>query len=227
MQYGEFWILETAVDWHVPFCYVDGPREFLQAQWNKPWHAMPRSTLLNTFERLQLSREIAVWDENGDEMTLTRAELNDEIEARERGPNVKAYGLTPKGGARWERFAKADWNRYHSYEWDIDNEDVLEIATTSHEVTERAFRYIVPWCDFRIFPETVERRTLHPWSVTYWKSLRIGYSVRFKCVEDRDGMITQTFSGMSDTEIRARFAAVHSEYEYFSDWYVKHPETPC
>ena len=116
MEYGEFWLLEKAIGLWVPFRFVGGLRESLESQWNNPWHGMDRERLLDTLERLQTAGDIVIFDENDHTVVLSRNQFNEELTSGQRPPHAKVYGLTAKGGARWETFAKADWNRYHSFE---------------------------------------------------------------------------------------------------------------
>ena len=142
MEYGEFWILEGAVDCHVALRFVDGPRKFLEGHWNRAWHALDRTGVLDLLERLQAANAIVVLDEDDQPIVLSRDEFNREIERRRDDPQAFArrYALTPSGGARWETFAEADWDRYHSYEWDPDGDDeidLLEIAATTPQAAQQ------------------------------------------------------------------------------------------
>lgn len=211
MEYGEFWILESALTACVPFRFVYGPRKFLESQWNKPWHALRLPLLLDTFERLLLSCEIEVLNEKGDVVLLSRTELGEAIATADCGPNAKAYGLTSEGGTRWELFAEPDWSRYHARVWNDDDGDHLEVVAASPKVAERAFQYEVRCHGLRVIPETIERRTLHPWCATYWKTIQFGYSVR---------------SEVEQLECGSHVSEFGRDYEYFHDWYAKHPDTP-
>ena len=230
MEYGEYAILELAVEFGIPLCIVAGPRELYEAQWAKPWHGLEHSQLLDIFEKLALTGDIFIRDSNWDAINLSRSELNVEFETRRPHSERTYYGLTPQGGMRWEQFSKADWSRYHSWEWDDEGEGVLEIAALTSETAERASRYVGPFNELRIFVETLERRTLQPWMATYWKSFEVGHAVRFKCEYFDEDEIDQAwhhyFPGLTDAQMRQAYACVHQDYEYFSGWYTKHPDTP-
>jgi len=220
MKYAEFWILETAVKFGVPFSRIVGPRDGIEAQWNKPYHNLSRSDMLNLLDRLARDGDIVATDDgdivatdDGDsEFIPDRQQIESWLVYDHPGETKRWYHLTPQGGERWERFSCADWDRYHSFEWNWEEENVLEIAATTRENSERAFRYVVPWNSLRVFPESVGRPIRHPWSATYWKTLEVGYAVRFKC---------EYVSEVDDSH-----PLVRVDYDYFDEWYAKHPDTP-
>ncbi len=142
------------------------------------------------------------------------------------------YYLTPQGGERWARFSKANWDRYHSFEWDWHVEDLLEVAATTPEAAERVYRYVPVWNELHVLPETLNRSTLCPWAATYWKTLPVGYSVRFRCdyleemFKDLDDIPAYFFGNLSEAGMREAYTRVRREFEYFHHWYLQHPERP-
>jgi hypothetical protein len=230
MEYGEYWILEAAVECYIPFRLVDGPRQHLEQRFYKPWHHLDRKGLLDVFTSLIAARDITVHDWDGDDFTelnISREELNREFDQ----PAAKigrVYGLTAKGGARWERFAEADWNRYYQWETDPENEDYLEVSASTQETAERAFWYVLREHLYRAEPGMITRRPVSPWEATYWKTLDHGFMVRTKCQEfsDYEEAWSHFERGMSDSEINAERARVHSEYLFFHHWYKPHPNMP-
>jgi hypothetical protein len=228
MDYAEFWVLETAVEWGVPFSRVVGPRAAIAAQWNKPYHDLPRTDMLNLLDGLARNGDIVAGEDFQTRFTPSRKQIDEWLIYGDPRKFRRWYYLTPQGGERWERFSNADWERYHSFEWDCNAEDVLEVAATSPEGAERAYRYVAPWNELRVFPETLEHHTLRPWAATYWKTLPVGYSARFRChyFEDEDAMKAHFFGGMSETDIQDAQARVRREYDHFSNWYTAHPQTP-
>jgi hypothetical protein len=226
MDYGEYWFLEIAVDAGIPIPFVDGSPEYLQSQWNLPWHELNRSQVLDVLERLQAAGDIEVRGDDQRPMILSREEFNQEIQLRRRGLGAKFYWLTTRGGARWEHLTQADWDRYHSYDWDPNEDDVLEIGCTSPETAERAFQYVAPWSQyFRVIAESVSRRKVMPWQATYWKTLDVGYVVRFRCekFDDYQSWFDSSYGGMSHEEFETAAKHVVAEADYFRRWYTPHP----
>jgi hypothetical protein len=226
MDYGEYWFLEIAIDGGIPFRFVDGSPRYLQEQWNLPWHELNRSQVLDVLERLQSAGDIAIRDEDNRPIGLSRDEMNEEIESRRRGPDVKMYWLTPQGGARWEQFTQANWDCYHSWDWDPDEDDVLEIGCISPDAVERAFQYVAPWNQyFRVIADSVSRRKDMPWQATYWKTIDVGYIIRFRCelFADYQSWFDSFYGGMPPEEIEAAAKHVATEAEFFRWWYTPHP----
>ena len=62
MDYAEFWVLETAVEAGIPFSRLIGPRASIEAQWNKPYHNLPRSSMLNLLDGLTRNGDIVAGD---------------------------------------------------------------------------------------------------------------------------------------------------------------------
>jgi len=226
MEYGEFWILETAVWGGVPFCCIVGRQSEIEARWNKPYHHLSRAEALDLLDRLARDGDIVASDDSDTEFTPSRQQVDSWLVYAHPRDAKHWYRLTPQGGARWERFARADWDRFHSFEWDWEEDDVLEVGATTPEMAERVYRYVVPWNGLRVFPETVERRVARPWTPLYWKTLPVGYCGRLKCrySEEDDEMSGHPILGMSAEEMRQ--TPLFREYEYFQDWYARHPDTP-
>src|SRR5882724_8233850 len=101
MDYGEYWLLELAIDGYIPLSAVNGSPHFLESQWARPWHKLARSDLVELLFWLQSAGSIEALDAGRRVISLSRDEFDREIESRRRRDGAKYYRLTEKGGARW------------------------------------------------------------------------------------------------------------------------------
>jgi hypothetical protein len=83
------------------------------------------------------------------------------------------FALTRDGGAAWEAFARPDWSRFIDARADGTDAEVIcaDRARLDAFVASRWQAWI---------PAGAERRDeLRPWAATYWKTLPVGYRVRY------------------------------------------------
>ncbi len=100
-----------------------------------------------------------------------------QIEAGVRGDTPIEYGLTQKGGARWEHLTNADWKRYliDCYYWS-DDMPVSTVTIISQD--ENLVKQYLAFAKRQtaIFIDRSEKwKTLSPWQATYWKVLPVGH----------------------------------------------------
>ena len=224
MNYAEFWILETAVEYGVPLSLIHGPIASVEAQWNKPFHGQTRDELITSLVALVDQGDIVVADEIRDVCLSTHSEIDECLQWKRFHPSA-TYRLTPQGGARWEKFAAPDWACFHSYDWDQHNEEFLEIGALTPQIAQRAFEYSAAWNGLDVDSETLHHRSISPWQATYWKSFEHGHIIRFKCSSTaQNDFHRQRMKNWSDGDICRVMVHVHSEYRYFANWYSPHPE---
>ncbi len=234
MDYGEYWLLETALELPVPFCLVpedSRTREMCyNGQWNKRPHMLSEDQLVETFLQLFASGDITGFDKKRPECIPSRTELESAFADDIR--NLQCYKLTPKGGARWEEFAEADWNRYYSFDWEGPEPEHIEIATASEQDTERAFLFLLKDQEVEPIAGTEIRTQLSPWQATYWKTLPRGFSLSFRHLPrlwddpERERRNEQYEQQYSPEEKRQQRAKRKAERLYWKRWYKKHPDTP-
>ncbi len=100
------------------------------------------------------------------------------------GPYSGYFGLTVRGGRRWESLTNPRWENYVSRWTDADlSESGIETRDRglALEVLQ-AWPYLT-WGDL-ILPGTEQWRVERPWKPTYWKELELGYIVEFRTKRD-------------------------------------------
>ncbi|WP_147445370.1 hypothetical protein [Corallococcus aberystwythensis] len=86
------------------------------------------------------------------------------------------YGLTSEGGAAWESMTRADWSRY-SKGWSDGEEHCLEAG--GHELAEEEFARWSSQPSRVLVPGSAVWKVMQPWSATYWKTVPLGFQVRY------------------------------------------------
>jgi hypothetical protein len=203
----EYWVLETAVEDFVPLSTIWGESQYLKARWNKRAHSCSRNGLVGLLLRLARAGDIVFIDENLKECGMSEEKLIVQLESVDWTPEDKYYGLTLQGGERWEQSVTLDWSRYYSFERTGDLGEYCEIASSSPSMANRAFQYVVHSLKLCVDESSVKRDMLSPWHATYWKTLKVGASIRFE--EDN-----QEFKETKDA--RNLFA----EELFFRYWYT-------
>jgi hypothetical protein len=221
MNFAEFWILESAIEFRIPLSRLVGPPADAQCLWNKPYHGCSRTEMTDLLTGLLAEGDIVVSVGEEEVQNPTRAQIHDWLSWRRPQTHDPYCSLTTQGGERWAKFSNADWTRHHTYEWDWDFDDYLEIGALTSAIADRAFGYVPDWNELRVFPETITRREQARWNATYWKVFPIGHVIRFK---------TEYLSRPATCEVSLirdfRDRQVYAEYEHFSKWYECHPDTP-
>ncbi|MEH2350644.1 MAG: hypothetical protein V7K55_22105 [Nostoc sp.] len=100
----------------------------------------------------------------------------DEIQANLNGELPADYYLTPQGGAKWEALAHPNWNQFYS---GFFSDNSGEIIGTQRPMVEKLLA-IDCFMDHKHIPGSEVWEVLEPWEVTYWKTLKKGYSVCYK-----------------------------------------------
>ncbi len=213
MDYGEYWLLETAADGGVPLTRAWGTPRSLKAQWNKRPHEMSLGEVVETLVRLFrdgdiLAREMLVGRDADADAVAVRddsfvptpkeivAGLTYSSKRTQRGVGLY-YLLTPSGGKRWETHARADWRRFFRSETrEIDTGASDESMSCRHEImtvwaADRArIDYLVDaawrwWPDIEYDPGAISVAEVAPWQATYWKTLPRAWRAEFpiRCVD--------------------------------------------
>jgi hypothetical protein len=183
----------------------------IERLFNKPGHGLARADLLELPDRLFRAGDIVATSKAGTQFTPTAAQIEAEVKDRpfnQRNQSV-CYGLTPKGGARWEMAARADWARYIA-DWRtvtdhlFDGKPVesVEIVTPDRGRLNEYLSLLRAHFD-DVLPRSEEWDVLRPWHATYWKRLPLAHRVRFRSVErtmppPRERNLSRLLSQMSE-----------------------------
>jgi hypothetical protein len=241
IEFGEYWLLETAVTGRVPFNFIDCPPRALIAQWNKQPHGLSKEQLIATLHRLFQAGDISAWVDEcrildgkpeerflRDNYTPSLEEIErafrwDEPENHQYVPRY-AYSLTAQGGQRWEEIARPDWSRFH--ELDYIGEDAptgLIVTAGSLARAEEVLQSDFPRYQLRRIAGIDRLHELRPWHATYWKTLPDGYRLQWACERDPN-------EPAYDIEAARRFAsdpelqrAAQERWEAYDRWHREFP----
>lgn len=186
---GEYWLLETAVTFRCPMCYLcsEHYREPDGIEWffNKTGHNLNRSDLVATLAALFQEGLIeAVRDDEVCQLSdLQIGEALSEKRTLE-NPNWTCFRLTARGGAVWEDFAAPRWDRFVLDDWIGLNKDDHEFRSGSAMCqSERRLQFYLDGVyilEYEIDAQSVEIKECGPWNPTYWKELPHGYEAQFQ-----------------------------------------------
>lgn len=181
----QLWILTATVEgpWYFP---VLASAERFGRQSNFRIPEVDGPTLADAVERL-LSSGLLMAEYHGQRIPWeNRARIESWIAAEPFTSDTVHFGLTPEGGALWERACEADWSRYLNGLGSCSTIDVVGEESTSwmhyegatwSRVTEYARLYEIDSWHTRLRAKT---RELRPWKATYWKTLPSGFRVSTK-----------------------------------------------
>jgi hypothetical protein len=173
----ELWILETAFPVRIPLWMLVYPQ--IESLHNKPSHGLPPKPLAELLERLNWDGVIFIEDQDGQRRLFSAAELLQLLPVRT-DDREHAYGLTEKGGARWEIEAQADWSRYLQ-DSELHGRDRPRVREIVGGDRERFESYVSRgMVEMGHVPDPASERSdvLTPWQATYWKTLPVGYRLR-------------------------------------------------
>lgn len=184
---GEYWLLETAVEYGAGLCFLREAGDEFSHQYNKAGHGLDRSSLVATLQRLHAAGliQFRMHDDVGETtlVELSAAEIDialDEGEHRRTG-----YRLTFEGGAQWEAFARPRWDRFvHLKTYYTDDDPPRPKRAEFRCMDLKRLKTVVQYHSLCVQPielDAVQYSELPEWSPTYWKVLPAGFRaiVRF------------------------------------------------
>jgi hypothetical protein len=174
MDEAEFWLLDVVVTGRIQLDWLLW--EDLEEALNRPGHGLDPDALLDTVDRLLRGGFIDAEGlrRTGDRADLGRSPHRSDIEAALHGvmPGIY-YGMTSRGGARWEAVAKPDWSRFLDESAGTDPDEVEVCGLDRDRVATHLRRHTL----FAVVPGDERWDTLIPWRATYWKTFPRGYRV--------------------------------------------------
>ena len=182
---GEYWILNSAVDCRVPVSFLQGDDPFRLFDFSRTGHGLSRDFLVATlgelFERGWITASLVPWGESSDEEQEIGKLSPEAIVSALDGPRPMSrmpficYGLTHAGASVWEGFAAPKWERFLDVGISIPGEFIGATEWRIHRYFD-----LVHHIGIEIVPGTVAWDEVRPWEATYWKTLPVGYRVRFE-----------------------------------------------
>lgn len=189
MTEGEYWLLETVVEYRVTLAHLVHPD--IESFFNKPGHNLTRQALVRTLQIHFSAGNLIAFQEDRGPLVPTPQELEQALHwpPPNRGGAALLYGLTPKGGSLWESLAMPEWNRYIAYEASTDDNWETELVELTCADRLLAQRYIagLPYVGVEILGVPEGCQQVAPWEATYWKTLRTAHRFRFRS-RSRDDM---------------------------------------
>jgi hypothetical protein len=174
MDEAEFWLLDVVVEGRVHLDWLLWDE--LDVALNRPVHGLDPDALLDLVDRLFRGGFIDAWELrcSDDREDMRRSLDRSEIEAALHGcgPGF-AYGMTARGGARWEAVTKPDWSRFIEESAGLDPDEV-EAAGLDRDRVASFIRQHTLWA---VVPDSERWETPIPWEATYWKTFPRGYRV--------------------------------------------------
>lgn len=195
MTRGEYWLLETAIESAIPVLCLDSGN--IELFLNKMGHGMDRHLLIRTLSDLLYDGLIQVYTfGHKDEIyTPSLEQISAALDEKSQlGVGGMYYQLTKKGAVMWETFAAPEWNLFidESYGWDeeMQQDNIGCLISTNQELLAKYFKH----SNLNGYPVKREHSKwdiLRPWQATYWKTLPIGYRVRFEYPPDHEPTIDE------------------------------------
>lgn len=172
MDEGEHWLLDSVVEAWYPMSLLVSDK--LELAFNRRHHGLSRGELIDTLERL-FERGDLLAQRGEERFTPTRTE----IEAALAGRLDLFYGLTPRGGARWESVSRPEWQRYLRASVFAEGQEG-EIAGSDRRLVEKYDALSHHAWNISVVQGSRRWDVLEPWQATYWKQLPKGHRVRFR-----------------------------------------------
>ncbi len=183
---AEYWILETAVQFGVPLCYLGANKVSIEAQFNKPGHGLDNSELASCLHNLFSVGAIEA-RRRDDELAFmpTREQIVAALDSKPptRGRTASEYDflyrLSPTGCSIWEAFAAPEWERFLLEDFDYEGY-VGTLTCVTRSRIERYLDYLVLHSDhYAIQRDTIKIVECGEWDATYWKRLHEGFRASF------------------------------------------------
>jgi hypothetical protein len=129
-----------------------------------------------------------------------------DLEAALSGTLDFSYVLTTQGGRRWEEVSKPDWSRYTF----IGGSEMMFINAGDRRIAEE-YLELYPHLtgDIIIVADSVEWEVMQPWRATYWKTIPVGYRIRFRTTSKK---------------LEPSPDWVHERWSALSKWYTNYLE---
>ncbi len=181
---GEYWLLNSVVEHATPIAFLKGSDPLHLFNFNKTGHGLSRehlvATLCDLFHRGWITAAVRAMDSDVEPQEVGKLSSEAIVSALD-GPQPISrqpciyYRLTPEGASVWQSFASPEWDLF------IDTTTGEFVGTTEWRV--RKFFDLIHYLGIAVIPASVIWDEVRPWKATYWKTLPVGYRVRFEYEE--------------------------------------------
>ena len=225
---GEYWLLETAVEYRRALRFLDDSGREFSEQHNKVGHRMHRPELIDTLQRLQIAGLISFrrFDSPDDKGTdITDVQFDAALDEGREGPWT-TYQLTAEGGRQWESFASPRWNYFlqQNFCWDtVEGTDETPQVGIFTSVESKWLKSMVKLYSTGFRPidqDSVEYLEIGAWDATYWKVLPSGYRAKVRYIgDDYSGIRSHMRPDASPDELRQEIALLN--FWNYRGWWNK------
>lgn len=179
------WLLDTAVELRVPLHWLAAPN--VGEMLNRRGHGLSPGTMAALVQEMVDQGELAIKLEAGmqpDTAALDTKRILSLMTHSSDAHQACWYGMTPAGGAIWERHAHPDWSRFSTCCLEGESGEAwLEAA--GQERAEELVRFLSDLTGATI--EITRADVLGPWEATYWKTLPRGHRLGLRTDRLQDG----------------------------------------
>ncbi|AFE06859.1 hypothetical protein COCOR_06311 [Corallococcus coralloides DSM 2259] len=178
MDRRSFWLLDAVVELSENLAVLRSPD--LELITNRRTHGLEARELAPMLASLCEAGLIWVKHLETDALARTLPEIESALAVSSCTPGRYSgfwYGLTPEGGAVWESLARPDWSRY-STGWSDGEEHFIEAG--ARELAEEEFARASSRPSRVLVPGSAVWTVMRPWSATYWKTMPVGFQVRYR-----------------------------------------------
>jgi hypothetical protein len=206
MTKEEYWLLDSVV-------YTEYPIEFLldrniELVFNRAGHGLTPGQLADVLYHLFHRGDMRAKNMARREPHVVLPPTLSEIRSALAGKLYLSYGLTPRGGARWEAYSSPDWNRYIDAGYRSESGGGAgEISAGDRHLIEHNLELIAHVHKISVLSNSERWDIITPWQATYWKTLPNAHRVRFRYTDNEAATLTYD---------EAKLA----EWERLSQWYT-------
>ncbi|NOJ95160.1 hypothetical protein HMI51_19750 [Corallococcus coralloides] len=173
-----FWFLDAVVELRENLAVLRSPD--IEVILNRRTHGLEARELAPMLASLCEAGLIRVKHSETDALVRTLPEIESALAVSSCKPGRYSgfwYGLTPEGGAAWESLTRPDWNRYST---SSRRRREVCIQAGSREVAEAEFAWQSMEPSQVLVPGSEVWTVMRPWPATYWKTLPMGFQVRYR-----------------------------------------------
>ncbi len=201
---NDCWFLDSCAEsWFPMDVLLD--RVVVEARFNMPWHGLDSDSIVTRLQGLvrrgDLVIRASIDSNNGPVRWLTKIDERDVRAGIQPGSRSLMYGLTERGGTRWEALFDPQWSRYVEFGYD----DVASVTGTDRGLVHDYVTKWMPCHGFGILPDSIRWHELPVWQAVYWKVLHRAWRAEFRHVHVPARIPEAALPELSEIESRLDF----------------------